>query len=89
MDETKVIQHFLHQEGLRGSYWFLIPVEDVLLGEESHTVHQTHLTVALLSTNIDAFTLACSQSTHTTRTQHTHTQSKAQIKTGRKPKGSC
>lgn len=54
-----------------GSYRLLVPVEDVFFGEESHTVHQTHLTIALLSTNIDAFTLACTHTEHTTHnTKH-------------------
>lgn len=40
------------------TYRLLIPIEDVLFGEEPHAVHQTHFAVALLSTNTDAFTLA-------------------------------
>lgn len=48
---------------MEDTYRLLVPVKDVLFGEEAHAVHQTHFTVALLSTNIDAFT-----------STHTHTQ---------------
>lgn len=54
------------------SYRLLVTIKDVLFGEESHAVHQTHLTVALLSTNIDAFTLACTHRKHTYTQTHTH-----------------
>ena len=57
------------------TYRLLVPIKDILFGEEPYTVHQTHLTIALLSINIDTLTLACARTT----TQYTqNTQSKAQ-----------
>ncbi len=75
-----------------GSYRLFIPIQDVFFGEEPHAVHQTHLTVALLSINIDAFTLASTQAnhTHTHMHTHTHTHNKAKHRQRRgKPKSSC
>ena len=78
-----------------GSYRLLVPVEDVFFGEESHAVHQTHLTVALLSTNIDAFTLARTWAhphnthTHTYTRNHTHKAKQSTKRDREKPKSSC
>lgn len=56
------------------TYWLLIPIQDVFFGKEPHAVHQTHLTIALLSTNTDAVT----NRLHTNTWTHTHyTQNKA------------
>lgn len=52
------------------TYWLLVSIENVLFGEEPHTVHETDLTVALLSKNIDAMTLASTHNTHTTQNTH-------------------
>lgn len=67
------------------TYRLFIPVKDVFLGEEPHAVHQTHLTIALLSTNIDAFTLACTHP-HNTQYTHTHKAKQSTYRQGKKQK---
>lgn len=59
-----------------GPYRLFVPVEDVFFGEEPHAVDQTHLTIALLSTNVDAFTLACTHSTQHIKNTHTKQHTK-------------